>query len=104
VRERYWKNKAAQFKVGDVEPGTGKVLTAKDMERMKELGRGFIDPASGRAMELEHIVPQRTEASGVHRDVLELTPLEHAFFDRHRKVTDSTGRRWNTSVETDPRP
>ena len=55
-------------------------------------------------MELEHVLPQRTGDPHKHRDLMEVTPLEHSFFDRYRKVKDPAGRTFKTNIHTDPRP
>ncbi|MDN3514332.1 MAG: hypothetical protein NG747_08030 [Candidatus Brocadia sp.] len=94
VRERYWKNRAAAATPGE--------FTPPNLDRMRK-GLAPIDPHSGLPIELEHVTPQRTGAPNAHRDLLEVTPLEHSFFDRFRHAADPTGRRWNTSIRTDPR-
>jgi hypothetical protein len=95
VRQRYWKNRAANAAPGE--------FTPESLARMKK-GRAAIDPHSGKPMELEHVVPQRTCAPGRHATVWELTPFEHAFLDRFRRgVTDALGRSWKWS-HLDPRP
>jgi len=95
VRNRYWKNRAQTAAPGEFSPS--------NLSRMRA-GKAPIDPHSGLPMELEHMTPQRTGSPTMHRDLLEVTPLEHSFFDRFRKFTDPNGRRWNTSIRTDPRP
>jgi hypothetical protein len=66
-------------------------------------GKAPVDPVTGERIELEHVTPQRTGSPGRHRDVLEVTPLEHSFFDRFRKVVDPAGRSFKTNSWTDPR-
>jgi RHS repeat-associated protein len=95
VRSRYWKNRAASAAEGE--------FSSENIARMRK-GRPPIDPASGKPMELEHIRPQRSGDPQMHRDLLEVTPLEHSFFDRYRRVTDPSGRSFNTNRQTDPRP
>ena len=102
VKPRYWKNRALELKVNEVEPGSGKLLTQADIDLMNR-GRAFIGP-DGMPMELEHIVPQRSGVSSANRLLFECTQLEHSFLDRYRIVYDSAGRRFNTNEWTDPRP
>jgi len=95
VKSRYWRNRAASAAPGEFSP---------ENQALVERGRAPIDPGSGLSTELEHIKPQRTGAPDMHRDLLEVTPLEHSFFDRHRKFTDPAGRSFRTNRQTDPRP
>jgi outer membrane biosynthesis protein TonB len=95
VRERYWKNRAASAPKGE--------FSEANLKRMQK-GKPPIDPDSGLPMELEHIEPQRSGSPTMHRDLLEVTPLEHSFFDRFRKFTDPAGNRFRTNRWTDPRP
>lgn len=87
VRERYWKNRAASAKPGEFTPA--------DLENMKR-GKPPLDPVSGKPMELEHVKPQRSGDPDRHRDLMEVSPLEHSFFDRYRYVADPDGRRFET--------
>jgi hypothetical protein len=95
VKERYWKNRAATAQPGEF----GK----PDLKSMRK-GRAPIDPHSRKPLELEHVTPQRTGDPNMHRDLLEVTPLEHSFFDKHRKFADPAGGKFRTNRFTDPRP
>lgn len=95
IRPRYWKNRAAAARPAE--------FTPSNLVRMKK-GRAPIDPFSGRSTELEHVIPQRTNAPGRHQSLMEVSPLEHAFFDRYRiGVMDLSGRSWQWS-HLDSRP
>jgi hypothetical protein len=88
VRYRRWKNEALLHL---------DQYTAGQLSRMNA-GQPAIDPFSGRPMELEHMVPQRTGLPYRHEQLLPVTPLEHSFFDRYRVgVTDPDGRSWQWS-------
>ncbi len=89
IRRRYWQNRAQSARPGE--------FTPENLARMRR-GLAPLDRASGRPVELEHIVPQRTGHPDRHRDLMELTPLEHSFFDRFRRVTDPAGRRFQTHL------
>jgi hypothetical protein len=95
VRYRYWRNRWAQS------IGSGEFSEA-DLARMRR-GRPPHDPHTGRPIELEHMVPQRTGDPLRHRDLLEVTRLEHSFFDRCRTAQDVSGRSFSTSRATDTR-
>lgn len=89
VRQRYWKTRATT--------ATPEEFGDPDLARMAK-GRAPIDPYSGKPMELEHVIPQRTNAPGRHASIMEVTPLEHAFFDPYRLgVTDTAGQSWQWS-------
>ena len=51
IRSRYWKNRATNGGTGEFSP--------ENIERMAK-GRPPIDMASGKPMELEQVIPQRT--------------------------------------------
>jgi hypothetical protein len=86
VKRRYWINRSL-----DASPE----YIASDQLRMAE-GKPPIDPFSGKSIELEHILPQRTGDPLRHRSLLEVTPLEHSFFDRYRFVRDPNGLSFQT--------
>ncbi|MBI4488140.1 MAG: toxin [Deltaproteobacteria bacterium] len=95
VRSRYWRNRAAAAERGE--------FSRVNLLRMGR-GRAPLD-STGRPIELEHIVPQRTGAPGRHRDLLEVTRVEHGFFDRYVHITDATGRKaWKYTHLGDTRP
>ena len=97
VRSRYWKNRAASAQPGE--------FSDQALASMKKLGRAPPDPATGRPLELEHVTPQRTGDPSRHSssNLIEVTDLEHAFFDRYRQgVKDISGRSWQYS-KLDPR-
>ena len=95
ARQRYWKNRAATAREGEFNPA--------DLERMRG-GGAPIDPATGRPMELEHYIPQRSGGPNRPDNLFEVWDYEHSFFDKHRKgVRDAEGRMWEHS-DLDDRP
>jgi hypothetical protein len=138
ARARYWRNRAhfeqqarrtgrSQHAPGNtLDPVKG--LTDEQLETMSRTGRA---PAyayakfPGQTWELEHGVPQRVgealtdlglsraEAARLTRasdpgNLMEVTPLEHAFFDAEahsfgRARADASGRMWPGTVAADAR-
>jgi hypothetical protein len=94
VRQRFWKNEAAQARPGGE-------WSVTNIQRMRQ-GRAPLD-VSGKSYELEHLIPQRSGDPDRHRDLMPLTRLEHSFFDRHARVYDPAGRRFRTELY-DTRP
>lgn len=87
VRSRYWKNRALTAKPGE--------FSKVDFQRMRK-GRAPRDPITGRAIELDHAIPQRTGLPDRHQSVMEVTDLEHSFFDPYRRgVKDVAGKSFN---------
>lgn len=137
-RRRMWRNRAhfeleARLRGDAVQEITSddpiRRMSHAELRRLRDTPTARVTspraPHSGHTMELEHFIPQRVSRWLVDAgfspsdgrrltrqadpaSIIEVTPLEHAFFDYEANSfgslrADSAGRQFSTSAATDPR-